>query len=98
MKKALEINVPQRIPHVSRFRFVLGPAMRRNVERRFAGRKMVRRGDPFSSCAEALKVYLEGSNAGVAARDGGDGGAMTAVCASSFAGRGGGASAYSDCF
>jgi hypothetical protein len=48
MKSALDIRVPHSIPHVSRFRRVLGAACLRNSVRRVGGRKTVRRGLPFS--------------------------------------------------
>ena len=60
MNNALLISVPQRMPHVSRFLAVFGAAMERKRCRRSGGRKSVRRGEPFSRCAEGLKVKVEG--------------------------------------
>ena len=73
MKRALEMMVPQRIPHVSRFRAVLGSARLRKVVRSLGGRRTVRRGEPPSVVAVGWKVYLD------AAGVGGDGGLSEGV-------------------
>lgn len=71
MNQALEINVPHRIPHVSRFARVFGEAIFRKVVRRSGGRKMVRKGAPLSRYAEGLNVKFDGcgSDAGGVAVD-----------------------------
>ena len=60
MNKALEIRVPHNMPHVSRFARVFCDAMARNRCRKSGGRKIVRKGVPFSRYAEGLKVNSEG--------------------------------------
>ena len=61
INRAFEINVPQRIPQVSRLRLVLEEAMARKCARRFGGKKTVRSGVPFSRYADGLKVKVDGS-------------------------------------
>ena len=60
MKRALEIRVPQRMPHVSRFRAVFVSARLRNVSRRCGGSIIVLSGAPASLKAVGLKVYFDG--------------------------------------
>lgn len=60
MKRALEITVPQRMPHVSRLRIVLGFAMFKKVNRSSGGSITVLRGAPPSVNAVGLKVYFDG--------------------------------------
>ena len=48
IKKALEINVPQRMPQVSRFRLVFEEAINKKRLRRSGEIKIVRSGVPFS--------------------------------------------------
>lgn len=58
MKSALEMSVPHKMPHVSKFRRVFGCAMFRKVVRSSGGRRTVRRGAPDSVKAFGWKVYL----------------------------------------
>ena len=73
MKKALLMSVPQRMPRNSRFWEVEEEARERNLERRFGGRNMVRRGVPDSRKAEGLKVKSRGFTSGVAVEERGRG-------------------------
>lgn len=68
INRALDFKIPQRMPHVSRLRRVFEVAAFRKRERSCEGRKMVRRGSPFSRYAEGLKVNSSRSVGGVAGR------------------------------
>ena len=61
MKRALEISVPHRMPHVSRLRSVFGCARLRNDRRSSGGSITVRRDSPASVRAVGLKIVLAGS-------------------------------------
>lgn len=101
MKSALDINVPHRIPHVSRFALVLGRATERKRWRRPGGSQMVRRGVPFSRYAAGLNVYVVGFRSCGAELIGWACGGVWVRGISSLPGRRGGywLSAYeSDCF
>ena len=68
MNKALDFKMPQSMPQVSRLRPVLAEAAFKKSLRSCDGRKMLRKGSPFSKYAEGLKVNSSKSLAGVGGR------------------------------